>query len=614
MTIKELENSIIMYAEAYYKGDSLISDEEFDLLVEELRSADPENVLLTTTGWGYKPAEGSLNKSNHLYGKVAGLKKFSPEDFLKHFNSVDNISISPKLDGCSVVVYYKNGFLEKALTRGDGEEGLDITDKILALGISKTTCLQGSFRRRGEFVLPLSVWKDKYNKEKSARNIASGFLNRKSWSDQEITNFELIFYTTTGSNGKDFPDDDSDYYCDKDGLKSVIRGRIPVNSLKINKEYLNKILNSYSEFLGGILCDGIVARINDEKCAIKWNQEGVKSTVRDIEWRQSRFNKFTPVIKIDPIEIAGATISNVSGSNYSLLKSKGIGIGSSVLVVRSGQIIPYISEVITKSDDFNLPDSCPDCGSKLVVDGTDLCCKNINCGYVKRRRIHNFINSVCNIDGLGDTIIDKYLDSVSEGNSDLISFVHLYRQNGLQTFDRFKEVPGIGDSAVKLLQKAYDILNGQIPESKFLLGLGIKGFGETSINKALVNNSIDDIINKIESGEEIDGVNIQARYSLFENLDLIRKMMNEVNVVRETNFQDENYSKIKICLTGKLSMTRSKFVKSFNGKVEEVRITNADYLVTNDQDPNSSKGKAAKKLGIKIVNEEQFRNIMEEMV
>lgn len=614
MSVKKLENDIIKYAEAYYKGDPLIDDKDFDILVDELRRVSPENSLLTTPGWGYKPSESTLNKSDHLYGKVVGLRKFSPEGFLKQFKCVNSVSISPKLDGCSVVVYYKNGFLEKALTRGDGEEGLDITDKILALGIPKTTCLQGSFRRRGEFVLPLSIWKSKYNSEKSSRNIASGFLNRKSWSTQEAVNFDLIFYTTTNSDGVDFSDEESDYYCCKDGLKIVTRKQIPVVDSKINKEYLSTVLNSYSEFLGGILCDGIVARIDNEKFAIKWNQEGTESTVRDIEWRQSRFNKFTPVIKIDPIEIAGATISNVSGSNYSLLKSKGIGIGSSVLVVRSGQIIPYISEVITKSSDFNLPDLCPDCGSKLVVDGTDLCCKNVNCRNIKRKRIHTFINIVCNVDGLGDTIIDKYLDNVSEGNSDLISFVHLYKQNGLQTFDRFKEVPGIGDSAVKLLQKACDVLNSQIPESKFLLGLGIKGFGETSINKALVNNSIDDIINKIESGEEIDGVNIQARYSLFENLDLIKKMMNEVNVVRETNSSKEDKTKIKICLTGKLSMTRSAFLKSFNGMVEEVKISNADYLVTNDQDPNSSKGKAAKKLGIKIVNEEEFKKIAKEMI
>lgn len=358
-----------------------------------------------------------------------------------------------------------------------------------------------------------------------------------------------------------------------------------------------------------ILCDGFVVRLEDEMVAIKWNHEGTQSTVRNIEWRQSRYGKFTPVLKIDPVDIAGATVSNVSGSNYSLLKSKGIGIGSIISVVRSGEIIPYVDHVEKRSDVINAPEVCPECGGELVIDGTDLYCKNPECGNINRKRIHNFINVVCKIDGLGNSIIDKYLDYAAEDNNDLISFVHFFKQNGIQTFDKFKSAPGIGESAVKLLNEVYVSLNNPVSEQDFLLGLGIKGYGETSIKKSLVDNSIDDILEKIENGSQISGVNIQARKSLFENLDFIRKMQGEMTICRTTTNTSDDV--IQICLTGKLSLPRKEFVNSFSGLVKETKITSAEYLVTNDPDPNSSKGKAAKKLGVKIVSEDEFRKIIQ---
>lgn len=607
LNIKDLENKIIKYATEYYSGESSISDYQFDTLVEELREQDPENKLLTAPGWGYRPSESTLEKFNHKYGTVGGLKKLSPEGFLKAYrDGYKDVAISPKLDGCSVVIYYENGRLERALTRGDGKEGLDITDKVVALGVPKTTSLSGKFRRRGEFVLPLPIWRDKYNGEKSARNIASGFLNRKSWSIDELKNFDLIFYTTTDSNGKDFSEDKSDFYCHLDGLKTVMRGRVLVTESTMNSEYLDKNLKVYSS---QILCDGFVVRLEDEMVAIKWNHEGTQSTVRNIEWRQSRYGKFTPVLKIDPVDIAGATVSNVSGSNYSLLKSKGIGIGSIISVVRSGEIIPYVDHVEKRSDVINAPEVCPECGGELVIDGTDLYCKNPECGNINRKRIHNFINVVCKIDGLGNSIIDKYLDYAAEDNNDLISFVHFFKQNGIQTFDKFKSAPGIGESAVKLLDEVYVSLNNPVSEQDFLLGLGIKGYGETGIKKSLVDNSIDDILEKIENGSHISGVNIQARKSLFENLDFIRKMQGEMTIYRTTTNTSDDV--IQICLTGKLSLPRKEFINSFSGLVKETKITSAEYLVTNDPDPNSSKGKAAKKLGVKIVSEDEFRKIIQ---
>ena len=162
---------------------------------------------------------------------------------------------------------------------------------------------------------------------------------------------------------------------------------------------------------------------------------------------------------------------------------------------------------------------------------------------------------------------------------------------------------------MKLLNEVYVSLNNPVSEQDFLLGLGIKGYGETSIKKSLVDNSIDDILEKIENGSQISGVNIQARKSLFENLDFIRKMQGEMTICRTTTNTSDDV--IQICLTGKLSLPRKEFVNSFSGLVKETKITSAEYLVTNDPDPNSSKGKAAKKLGVKIVSEDEFRKIIQ---
>ena len=612
--IRSLEEIIRKNSEAYYSGNGPhIDDNAFDLLVEQLKAIYPESEVLKSTGWGIKME--SSKKIPHKYGKVIGIPdKIRPYEIskkFKKFNSFDICVITPKLDGCSVLLYYVNGQLEQALTRGDGEFGQNILSKVKSLVPNSIDNFTGVIR--GEFIIPINAWNSKYKNEKSARNYAAGYLSRLEVDADEINNFRVVAYYAKPENGA-WDKETQLRFLQDNSFDSVIYRIDTIHNLDgtvYTAESCQQLLNDIS--LGEFECDGLVFDCANAQFAVKWNTDGVETEVVDIIWQASRLGKFTPVVCINPVDISGATISRVTGNNYKYIIDNHIGIGSAIKIVRSGDVIPMITGVLTNSDKTNAPEICPHCGKPIVQDGVNIVCKNNKCPSRGNTTLMYFINNVTPIDGLGEQMLGKIINHFNVSNiPEFIQFANTYNTFDLLRFCNMTN--GLGKVA---FNKFSNLLNKYRDESldleKLFVGFGLPSLSTKSVAKIFELFGYKTLMEKLSSHslQTIPGVNYIAIESLYENQDYIAEVIGLLNkephLTKNTKENNINYN-LKVCITGALSVSRKAFLdicESYG--IHEASIAKADILVTNDIESGSTKNKEAQKRGTKIMNEADFR-------
>lgn len=612
--IKQLEKVITKNSEAYYSGRNCIPDEVFDHYVKRLYELDPDNEVLKSTGWGIKIQ--SNQKKPHKYGKVIGIPdKPRPEMVMKKINSLGlnykPLYISTKLDGCSLLLYYKKGSLEYVLTRGDGDYGEDVTDRI---SLIVPNHIESSFsgRIRGEFIIDKDTWDYKYAKNnKSARNYAAGLLNRDNFDIEEISDFRVICYKALNID-KNLTYEEQQNFLEQMGFYTV--PYLKVNHIESNlidtKENCAKLLQELNKNI--FECDGLVVNCENIEFAIKWNEEGKETHVLDIKYQPSRLGKMTPVIYIEPLELSGATINKLSGFNTQFIIDSGIGIGSIIKVVRSGDVIPYITEVVTTSKDNKIPEFCPICREKLSMDGVNLVCNNMDCACRSKGTLMHFINIVTPVDGLGDKLLQSLLDYFSINNIlKFIQFANDYNQ--LQLIRFCEKTPGLGSAAFNKFKKLLDRYTETLDLQKIIIGLGLPSLGEKSVKNIFDNYSYEELIDGLKNNtiSSIPGINYIALQSLYTNLEYIDKVVNSFQKLPVCELKkDEKVNIIdirRICITGPLSVSRKQFLDMCsNFGLEESSIAKADVLITNTPNSNTNKNKEAKKRGIPVMSEIEF--------
>lgn len=612
--IKQLEKVITKNSEAYYSGRNCIPDEVFDHYVKRLYELDPDNEVLKSTGWGIKIQ--SNQKKPHKYGKVIGIPdKPRPEMVMKKINSLGlnykPIYISTKLDGCSLLLYYKKGSLEYVLTRGDGDYGEDVTDRI---SLIVPNHIESSFsgRIRGEFIIDKDAWDYKYAKNnKSARNYAAGLLNRDNFDTEEISDFRVICYKALNID-KTLTYEEQQNFLEQMGFYTVpyLKVNHIENNLIDTKENCAKLLQELNKDI--FECDGLVVNCENIEFAIKWNEEGKETHVLDIKYQPSRLGKMTPVIYIEPLELSGATINKLSGFNTQFIIDSGIGIGSIIKVVRSGDVIPYITEVVTTSKDNKIPEFCPICREKLSMDGVNLVCNNMDCACRSKGTLMHFINIVTPVDGLGDKLLQSLLDYFSINNIlKFIQFANDYNQ--LQLIRFCEKTPGLGSAAFNKFKKLLDRYTETLDLQKIIIGLGLPSLGEKSVKNIFDNYSYEELIDGLKNNtiSSIPGINYIALQSLYTNLEYIDKVVNSFQKLPVCELKkDEKVNIIdirRICITGPLSVSRKQFLDMCsNFGLEESSIAKADVLITNTPNSNTNKNKEAKKRGILVMSEIEF--------
>lgn len=357
-----LENIIKSNAHDYYTtGNQKLSDDVFDAVVDKVREENPNSEVLTT-GWGYKP--GSENKFRHRYCHVGSLQKVKTIDDFHNTMGIDSqYNIAAKLDGMSCVLYFTNGKLDKALTRGDGEFGIDITEKLhYVKGFTyniKDKTFTGAVR--GEiFMTPKDYdkFKCKYPDAKNPRNSTAGIINSNvDTVSPEDYGFLSLFVYTVIANTTECNSSRTIYslYC---WLMENFKYVAPFTQSVANTSVFDALKNEWKKL---VVMDGLVITKNNisfdtenktynyKQIAWKFQDEIKIAKVKHIEWTMSKHNAYIPVVVFEePVELEGTQVQRATGYNAKWIKDMGISSGVYVAVRKANMIIPEIVEVISE--------------------------------------------------------------------------------------------------------------------------------------------------------------------------------------------------------------------------------------------------------------------------
>ena len=431
--VLELEKLIAQYQKSYYNGEAEISDFEFDKLWDELKSLDPDNPILKKVG----ADSGNFAKVAHVMPMGSQEKAANPEQFLawaeKH--NYDEYLVEYKLDGASLELQYENGYLKRAVTRGDGQIGDDITENAKKMGgVNAAIYISGKLIPstggiRGEVIMTHQVHKEHFSTKANCRNAANGLMKRKDGNGSEY--LTLIVYDALST------DDNSYFSNEEEKIAWLKECGFQTAQLEICKtpqdviDYRSKVMENRKSLDYDI--DGLVIKerkINledarrarpDHQIAFKFSLEEAVSTLRKVEWSISG-GTYTPVAVFDEVELNGTKVQRASLANPDTMRKLNVKIGSHVVVVKRGEIIPKIESVVLQDNEnlseIEYPLVCEVCGTKLVDEGSRLFCPNKKCS---KRVLHQLLKFQQTVDirDLGETLItqlfnDKKIQSITD--------------------------------------------------------------------------------------------------------------------------------------------------------------------------------------------------------
>lgn len=629
--IEELEKLIPEYAKAYYSGESLVSDEEFDSLVDELRELSPESEVLNKTGWGYEPDRRKIpHKYNLHVGSLSKVKKV--EDIPKNLQSL--CRVSAKLDGISVVSYYEKGSRILALTRGNGYEGLDVTSKINIIS-PETIKLPYDFTGavRGEVLCDNETWESleerfKDNPSANSRNFTAGVMNRIE-DDEDLKYLTYVVYkvivdiNTILGIRSDFHSHHLDFTKMTEFFATSKFAYVPydicLNSSTLNEEYLKNLFDKFNETYP---CDGLVLTktsevpyllnnaINYEEVAYKFESESKEVIVTDVDWTASRTGRLVPRVWFDPVELSGAMVQKCTGFNAAFIRNNKISKGTKIRVCRSGEVIPHILEVLSSNGEAELPQTCPSCGGPLVWNGEDLICENENDSQLPYR----FISVAGEYHGAGYSLYSKILELFEVTDySSLLCFLRQLLDNKTEVDSKIDT--HVSGSATQNLCKAVlnQIYEGISPRT-FLVACNVKGLS-WEVSKQLLAaypEYLQDLRNSCVNYDRmwsISGFGRATIDTLQSYEERIKTLLKVVKIKEELTPEAEPVKSVfTVAITGSLSIKRSEFDKLLNEKgiSQSSNFKEIKYLITNNPNSTSSKMKKAKDNGVEIISEQEF--------
>ena len=655
--ISKLVSLLNKYSYDYYVEDNpQISDTEYDTLykqLEKLEENHPEYILENspTQRVGDRVLD-EFEKITHKVPMLSLSNTFSTED-LRDFDArvsklvpghnVEYIC-ELKIDGLAISIKYENGRLASAATRGDGSVGEDVTENIKTIfSIPKVLKDNRTFEVRGEVYLPRKSF-ELLNSERESnnevlfanpRNAAAGSLRQL---DSKITakrRLSAFIYSIVG---------DESIVSQENALNTAKEYNLPVNpNFKLCKnideviDYINYWTENKKNLPYDI--DGIVIKVNSYSTqeevgytqksprwatAYKFPEEELATKLLDVELSVGRTGIITPVAILDPIVISGSTVSKASLHNKDIIDELDIHIGDMVVVKKAGEIIPKVVRVIRElrtegSTKYTMPNTCPSCGQQTYTKENDpfTRCKNPDCPDQNIRRIIHFASrDALNIEGLGDKVVTTlYEKGIIAHTIDLFSL----EREKLISLDR------MGEKSVDNLLNAIEN-SKQNSLDKVIFALGILNVGkkagkilaEKYLNLTnLMNATLDELVNLDDVGQ-ITAESILDYLSDENNIkfinDLIKVGMNPQYEVQEVN-TDNVFAGKTVVLTGKLvELTRNEakeYLEKYGAKVTGSVTSKTDLVIAGEK--AGSKLAKAEQLGIRVINEEEFANMVREV-
>lgn len=638
--INQLEAEIPMYAKAYYEGDALITDEEFDAMVDELTKLNPLSKVLTT-GWGYTP--GAKVKVPHKYGEVGSLKKAYDVSSLKEcFMNNNSVIASPKLDGISCVAEYVDGKYVHAYTRGNGLVGIDKTDRLTDkvpsyLELDDGTPFTGEIR--GELVISHDNFDEllKTNPDAEIRNLAAGIIARKDL-DNDNKFIDFVPYKIQGTinhSSSTLKDAQSTKTFIINNFRTPAKFKAEIGD--ISNESLKEIFDEFKGY--GYPIDGIVLTMNKlngfddhnkvlyEEMAFKFEGDEAQSTVTDVDWTLSRTGKLIPRVWINPVHLSGALISKATGFNAQYIKDNQISKGAVITILRSGEVIPDIQSVDKIADDYDegkvIPTTCPVCGHKLEWSGVNLVCTNNECEGQSRHGVLHWIGWFGRPDGLGNTAINQFLDEFKINTvDDLYKFIDTdYYPHTLEVRNRISAIEGFGAVTVDNIKDLIINLTSPVDPAYFLCACNIPGLSwkraqqivtTDQFKQVAKSRSSEDWAKLVISLSSLKGIGQSLVTSIGNNLNKLTKYAGFINYEFLMPHEDDKSGSDElryVMMTGAISMKRADFEKILNnnGFALTSKAKDAVCLICN-KPSTSSKYKAAQSAGLDILTEDEFKS------
>lgn len=583
--LKEYDN---LYFET---GTSPVSDTEYDKLKTEAKKQFPNDPYFNQVG--FKTTYKTI-KLPFIMGGLDKVDRETVQDWIK--DQKRRIVASEKLDGNSIGCIWKDGTLNFAAQRGTDEEGSDILEK--AKFFVPRIPVTGIVKLRGEVLLEGDLYK--HFNFKNRRNGVAGLLRRDDVKPSDLQLLSVIFYEVIES-----PENTKNEIERLEYIEEICKLRVPryhiLNSDSKNiEDQLTTLLKEYKETADYDI-DGLVLTFNDaerenvkfpkNKKKFKVNEEAVKCRVIDIEWQVTRTGLIKPVIIIEPTEIMGVTVQRCSGFNLEFMQVNGIGIDSLIGVVRSGDVIPYVTEVFERAERVTYPHLCPSCKRHTIIKSKELICDNNQCITKSIYEVGHFFMTL-EADGISNKTFENLKITSVEDAYEL-------------TVDDIKDLPGFGKkSAEKIVTEIKKTLKTK--PYKLLAAFGIPMIGRT-LSKQLMNKyTLDELFN-IKDVDEL-GLGPITSKSLIDNIGNYKELyefLKEKGLEFEKEDMTNQLLKGKIfALTGEGPLKRSdlqKMIEARGGTVKGISKT-TDYLVANDTETKTGKVKAAFENGTTIID------------
>ncbi len=655
--INKLKDEINHHRYLYHVLDKQeISDAALDSLKHELYTLEQANPEFITPDSPTQRVGGQalakFTKVQHQVPMISIEDVFNPEE-LKNWqtrvqkmmpNAKFDYFAELKMDGLAVSLIYENGSLIQAATRGDGKIGEDVTRNIKTIeaiplklvGLDKLNNIPERIEIRGEIFMTAKVFA-KINKEQTKkglkvfanpRNAAAGSirqLDSKITASRQLDFFGYDLITDLGQKTHE----QSHEIMKNLGIKVNSFAKYCKNIEEIENFYnkINKQRDDLDYWIDGIVINvnnlelmkklGTVGKTKRGMVAFKFPAEQVTTVIEDVKFNVGRTGVLTPLAYLKPVQVAGTTVSHATLHNIDEIKRLGVKIGDTVILEKAGDIIPKIIEVLTnlrtgKEQDIKIPQKCPMCGAVIVrkKDKVGIYCSSLKCFSIEKEKIIHFVSKKgMNIDGLGEKIVEQLM---KEGLIHDVSDIYKLKIEDLETLERFAEKAA--KNTIEAIKQSR-----QVSLARFLYSLGIRHVGEeTAYDLAQHFGSLDKIkktsVVDLQKVADIGEVVAQSVYNYFKdnnNLEMVDSLLKQIEIAKVVKIKQTLNGK-SLVLTGALdSMTRDEAkskVRNLGGDISSSVSKNTDYVVAGD-DPGSKYDKA-KKLGIKILDEKKFLQLI----
>ena len=644
--MKELAGILNEASKAYYQESrEIMSNLEYDALYDELLKLEAETGITLsgspTVRVGYELLS-KLPKEDHASPMLSLDKTKDPAALAAWLGDQEGL-LSWKLDGLTIVLTYRGGELVKAVTRGNGITGEVITGNAktfinLPLRISYT----GELVLRGEAIISYSDF-EKINAEigeaeaayKNPRNLCSGSVRQLNNAVTAKRRVQFHAFTLVSCEGVDFHNSRQAQFdwLKAQGFSVVYHRRVNAGNIQeavkwfaseIEKNDIpsDGLVLTYDDIAYGESL-GVTAKFPRHSIAFKWADEQGETTLREMEWGAARTGIITPVAIFDPVELEGTTVTRASVHNVSIFQAMKLAVGDRITVYKANMIIPQIAENLTGSGPDPVPEYCPVCGAKTVIQENEdvkvLVCPNPDCAAKQIKGFDLFVSrDAMNIEGISESTLEKWIAA-----GILHDFADLYHIE--EHKEKIVTMEGFGE---KSYMKILDAVNNSrhTTFSRLVGALGIPGIG--TANAKLLSKAYGGSLEALRAADAeelagIDGVGpitaagIVKYFADPKNKALLDKLLPELTMEQEEAPAGSGFEGLTFVITGNVTHYANrkelqKEIESLGGKVSGSVSAKTSYLINNDSTSNSTKNRTARELGIPVITEEEYISLKQE--